>query len=200
MKLTEKEIAELRKLALLKSKCSIFDDYIYIAGERLEFIEQNIMVPDIRGMLPKTFVDLPLAFAKQMYPSEHRPSVIKTNDSLTTNFAFHYFKENVKMNEVATCARYYLATMKKLYPGNQYLENSEHFVDEEQTRVLGWYSFTNPAIDGTIYNIHGFTNLESRLLYCTFLTATEESFNAWKPFVFEVFDSITSGRWKGGNF
>lgn len=104
------------------------------------------------------------------------------------------------MDEVVTCARYYLMTMKKLYPGSQYLEISEHFIDEDQTRVLAWYSFTNPGLEGTIYNIHAFTNLADRLLYCTFLTSTGDQFEEWKPFVFEVFDSITSGREKGGNF
>jgi len=200
MKLTEKEIAELRKLALLKNKHSIHDDYVYIAGERLEFARQEVIPPSVRVMLPRTFLNLPPAIARQTYPSEHRPTVIKTNPSMTVNFAFQHFKEELPMEEVVTCTHYYLATMKKLYPGNEYLENSEHFIDEERTRVLGWYSFRNPALEGHIYNIHAFTNLEDRLLYCTFLTDTRNRFEQWKPFAFEVFDSVTSGREKGGDF
>jgi len=148
-------------------------------------------------MLPKTFLDLPLMIAKQMYPSEYRPPIIKTNPSMTVNFAFTYFKDKIQMNEVATCARYYLETLKQLYPGNQYFENSEHFIDEERTRVLGWYSFGNPTLEGYHYNIHAFTELEGRLLYCIFLSNKKECFEEWKPFAFEVFHSITSGRKKG---
>lgn len=197
MVFTEKEIVELRKLALLNSKQSIYDDYIYVHGERLEFTEQDLIFPDVRIMLPKTFLDLPLMIAKQMYPSEYRPPIIKTNPSMTANFAFTYFKEKIHMNEVATSAHYYLAAMKRLYPGNQYFENSEYFIDEERTRVLGWYSFRNPTVEGHNYNIHAFTELEGRLLYGIFLSNKKECFEEWKPFAFEVFNSITSGREKG---
>lgn len=198
MKFTDKEISELRKIALLKNKKSIFDEYVYIAGERLEFMEQELEPPGIRVMLPKTYLDLPLEFAKKMYPSEKRPELIKTSPSLNVHFSFTHFKEAIKMNEVATCSRYYLAMMKKLYPGNQYLENSEHFIDGDGTRVLGWYSFANPTLEGQNYNIHAFTNLEGRVLYGTFLTSQKESYEEWKPFVFEVFNSIRPGREKGG--
>ena len=50
---------------------------------------------------------------------------------MTVNFAFSYLNSQIRMDEVITCTRYYLETMRRMYPGNQYLENSEHFMDEE---------------------------------------------------------------------
>lgn len=82
-------------------------------------------------MLPGTFLKLPEAFARKMYLSEYRPDVIKTSPSMTVNFAFSYLNSQIRMDEVITCTRYYLETMRRMYPGNQYLENSEHFMDEE---------------------------------------------------------------------
>ena len=69
MKFTEKEIEAMRKAALLEKHNSIHSDYVYIGKERLEFAEQDIFYPYVRIMLPKTFLDLPEAFAKAMYPS-----------------------------------------------------------------------------------------------------------------------------------
>ena len=34
-------------------------------------------------MLPRTFLQLPEAFARKMYPSEYRPDVIRTSPSMT---------------------------------------------------------------------------------------------------------------------
>ena len=34
-------------------------------------------------MLPRTFLKLPEAFARKMYPSEYRPDVIRTSPSMT---------------------------------------------------------------------------------------------------------------------
>lgn len=50
-----------------------------------------------------------------------------------------------------------------------------------------------PAITHVIYNIHAFTAVEGRLLQCIF-NAPENLFNSWKPYVFEIFDSVTSSR------
>ncbi len=164
MKFTEKEIEAMRKAALLEKHNSIHSDYVYIGKERLEFAEQDIFYPYVRIMLPKTFLDLPESFAKAMYPSQFRPAVIKTNPSLTVNFAFSYFDAKMNMDEVIDCTHYYLSTMRRMYPGNRYLENSEHFMDAEETRILGWYSFSNPTVDGYRYNIHAFTAIESMRL------------------------------------
>lgn len=196
MEYREKEIVDLRKATLIKKKQSIYDDYLYIGNERLEFCEQVIISPQVKMMFPKTFADLPQPLAKRMYPSEFRPEIIKTNPSLTLNFAFTLFKNRIEMDEVATCARFYLDTMKRVYPGNQYLENSECFMDEEQTRVLGWYTFSNPALEGWIYNLHAFMQIEGRLLFSLFHANESNRFEAWKPFVFQMLSSVTSARGK----
>lgn len=198
MEYQEKNIIKQREISLLSKQKSIYDNYVYIDRERYEFEEQDIISPLVRMMFPASFIDLPEALAKQMYPSDYRPTVIKTNLSLTVHFAFTYFKETIKMNEVATCARYYLEVIKRLYPGNQLLGNSEFFIDKDRTRVLGWYSFANPTMDGTNYNIHAFTEVDGKLFFGVFLSTQEKRFEAWKPFAFEVLSSVTSGREKGG--
>ena len=200
MEYREKDIIKQREISLMNRQKSIYDDYVHIDRERYEFEEQDIIPPFVRMVFPRTFIDLPEELARQMYPSDYRPAVIKTNLSLTVNFAFTYFKENIRMNEVATCARYYLEVIRRLYPGNQFLGNSEYFIDKDRTRVLGWYSFANPTMDGTNYNIHTFTEVEGKLFFGIFLSTQKERFEAWKPFAFEVFNSVTSGREKGGRF
>ncbi len=197
MRFTEKEIEAVRKAALMEEHKSIHHEYIYVGGERLEFEEEDLFYPFVRIMLPKTFLKLPDAFAKKMYPSEYRPEVIRTNPSMTVHFAFSYFDARIRMEEVIPCTHYYLDSLRRMYPGNRYLENSEHFMDEERKRILGWYAFSNPTLDGRRCNIHAFTEMEGRLLFCIF-NSSKELFEEWKPHALEVFDSVVSGRVVGG--
>ena len=193
MKFTEQEIEAMRKAAQMEAHKSIHDDYVYIGRERLEFTEQDLFHPYVRIMLPRTFLKLPEEFARKMYPSEYRPDVIRTSPSMTVNFAFSCLNSQIRMDEVIMCTRYYLETMRRMYPGNQYLDNSEHFMDKDETRILGWYAFSNPTLDGHRYNIHAFTEIEGKLLFCIF-NSSGEIFEEWKPYALEVFDSVRSGR------
>lgn len=192
---TEKEIESMRRAALLEKHNSIHSSYVYIGNERLEFVEQDIFHPLVQVMLPKTFLDMPEEFAEKMYPSQFRPAVIKTNPSLTVNFAFTYFDSKIGMDEVVDCTHYYLSMMRHMYPGNRYLENSEHFMDKSETKILGWYIFSNPTIESSRYNIHAFTAIEGKLLFCIF-NSSNEVFEEWKPYALEVFDSAISIREK----
>lgn len=194
---TEKDIAELRKVARLKKMYSIYQDYIYIYGERLEFTYQEIFASGLYMMLPNTYVNLPAQIAKIMYPSEYRPSVIKTSPSLSVNFSFTLFESKVKMNEVATCAREFRDILKKLYSNYRFMECTEHFMDDERQHVLAWYSFCHPTLTEPLYDIHAFMNIGGRLLQCMFST-TKDRFAEWKPYALEAFDSISSKPERGG--
>lgn len=193
MPLKESDILKMRQDGIFKKRHSIYDSYVIINGERLEFEPQDIYPPMVRMMLPKSFIDLPSVMAKQKYPSEHRPTVIKTNVALDVNFAFQYFSQKIKEEDVVTATRYYYSVLQKCQPGNDYLDCSEYYRDPEEAHVLAWYSYSNPTITDPVFNIHAYTAVEGRLLQCIF-NAPELPFNYWNPYVFEVFNSITSGR------
>ncbi len=195
MALTEKEILEMRRRGMDEKYRSIYDSHVFINREYVEFSMQDIYPPMVKIMLPKSFVDMPVLIAKQKYPSEQRPTVIKTSYDLAVNFAFQYFEEKVREEDVVTATRYYYSVLQKCYPGYGFLDCSEHYRDKERKHVMAWYIYSNPTITDTVYNIHGFTTVEGRLLQCIF-NAPEAAFNCWKSYVLEVFDSVTSGRTK----
>ena len=75
------------------------------------------------------------------------------------------------------------------------MENSEHFMDKRRrTRILGGILFKS-TMDGYRYNIHAFTAIEGKLLFCIF-NSSKELFDEWKPYALETFDSIVSPREK----
>ena len=193
MALTEREILEKRWKGLSERHYSIYDSHVFINREYMEFSMQDIYPPMVSLMLPKSFVDMPELIAKQKYPSEYRPTVIKTSYDLAVNFAFQYFDQKMKEEDIVTATRYYYGILQKCYPGYEYLDCSEHYRDRERKHVLAWYSYSNPTITDVVYNIHAFTAVEGRLLQCIF-NAPGDVFNCWKPYVFEIFDSVTSGR------
>lgn len=193
MSLTEKEIVEKRQEGIAKKHRSIYDSHVFIDREYLEFAMEDIYPPVVRIMLPTSFIDMPELIARQKYPSEYRPTVIKTSHDLAVNFAFQYFHQKVKEEEVVPAARYYYSVLQKCHPGYSYLECSEHYRDPEGSHVLAWYAYNNPTLTDVIGNIHAFTTVEGRLLQCIF-NGPEDQVEHWKPYVLQVFDSICSGR------
>ncbi len=193
MALTEKEILEKRWKGMGEKYRSIYDSHVFINREYMEFSMQDIYPPMVKIMLPRHFVDMPELIAKQKYPSEQRPTVIKTSYDLAVNFAFQYFEQKIKEEDIATATRYYYGVLQKCYPGYGFLGCSEHYRDKDRKHVLAWYSYSNPTMTDIVCNIHGFTAVEGRLLQCIF-NAPEAVFDCWRPYVFEVFDSVTPGR------
>ncbi len=193
MSLREKDILRMRQEGLQRKHNSIYGSHVFINRQYIEFIMEEIYPPMVRLMLPKSFMDMPPAVAKQKYPSEHRPTVIKTSPDLAINFAFQYFEETIPEEEIAKAAKYYYCMFQKCYPGYGYLEYDQGFRDAKEEHVLAWYIYSNPTMTNTVFNIHAFTAVEGRLLQCIF-NAPEKPFLHWKPYVFEVFRSIVSGR------
>lgn len=193
MLLKEKDILKMRQDGIFKKYHSIYDNYVLINKVRIEFEMQDIFPPMVRIMLPKSFIDLPEMIAKRKYASEYRPAIIKASPDLTVNFAFQYYSEKIREEDIIPVTRYYYTTFQKCYPGFDYLECSEHFRKSEERHVLAWYAYSNPTMTETMFNIHAFTAVEGRLLQCIF-NAPQLQFNFWQPYAMEMFDSIVSGR------
>ncbi len=193
MSLNEKDILKMRQEGIEEKYHSIYDSHVFIDRQYIEFAMTDIYPSMVKMMLPKSFVDMPSIIAKQKYPSEYRPTVIKTSLDLSINFAFQYFNEQIPEKEMVNTTRQYYSLLQKCYPGYGYLECSEAYRDEEEKHILAWYIYSNPTLTDTVFNLHAFTAVEGRLLQCIF-NAPKGPFYHWKPYVFEAFHSITSGR------
>lgn len=191
--LRETKIIEMRQRGLEEKYNSIYESHVFIGRQYIEFVLQDIFPQSVRGMLPKTFIDMPDIFAKQKYPSQHRPAVIKTSPDLAVNFAFQYFEERVPVEELVQAARYFYGMLQKCYPGYGYLDFSQGCRRDEEENKLAWYIYSNPTMTDTVFNIHAFTIVEGRLLQGIF-NAPETLFVQWKPYALEAFQSITSER------
>lgn len=191
MSLREKEILRMRQKGIEEKYNSIYGSHVFIGRQYTEFMREEIYPPMVSIMLPKSFMDMPVMLARQKYPSEHRPTVIKTSPDLSINFAFQYFEERITEEELVKTARYFYGVFQKYYPGYEYLEFDHGCYGEEEEHILAWYIYSNPTITETVFNLHAFTAVEGRLLQGIF-NAPEKSFYHWKPYVFEVFKSVTS--------
>ncbi|MBQ9989540.1 MAG: hypothetical protein IJP31_01145 [Lachnospiraceae bacterium] len=189
----ENKILDMRQEGLEEKYSSIYGDHVFIGRQCVEFVMEDIYPPMVRVMLPRQFMDMPATLAKQKYPSEYRPTVIKTSPDLSINFAFQYFEERVPEKELMQGARYFYGTLQKCYPGYDYLDFSQGCRKDDESHKLVWYIYSNPTITDTVVNIHAFTIVEERLLQGIF-NAPEMVFAWWKPYALEVFESITSGR------
>lgn len=192
MEFREKEILRLRQQGIEEKYHSIYDSYVFIGRQYIEFTMQDIYPPVVRIMLPKFFMDMPSTLAKQKYPSEHRPTVIKTSPDLSINFAFQYFEKNIAEEDIPKAARYYYSMLQKCYPGYDYLDFDQCFRGDKD-EVLAWYIYSNPTITDVVFNIHAFMAVEGHLLQGIF-NAPEKSFYEWKPYITEIFKSVTSAR------
>lgn len=186
----EKEIAEQWDQGKALSHKSIYDDYTRIGKIRYEFEKQKIY-SRINILMPVGFIDLPLSAAKLRYPSEDRPKVIKSSLDSLINFAFCYWADPVKPEDLPKVSRIFAAAIRRLFPAHEFKESGARYLDRKMTDLLCWYEYLSPDFKGKIYNMHGFLAVEGKLMQIVF-NCPEDRYQDWKPVVLEVFETVYS--------
>lgn len=158
--LREEDILKMRQQGMEEKYNSIYSSHLFINRQHMEFAMEDIYPPMVGIMLPKSFVDMPMAIAKQKYPSEYRPTVIKTSPDLSINFAFQYFEQAIQEEEIGKTARYYYGILQKCYSGYGFLGFEEGYRKNKEEHALAWYVYRNPTLTDTVLNIHAFTAVE----------------------------------------
>ena len=97
-----------------------FSQPVIIDEEEYNFTRTILCDNKVSILLPEEFADMPLEIAKQKYPMEQRPQIIKTNTDQSVNFAFNLFPEPFTGEQAGEAVKSFKTLIKRMHPGNRF--------------------------------------------------------------------------------
>jgi len=159
---------------------------IKIKGRWVYFEERLLVEDKIMMMVPEEFTEMSEEQAKIKYPSEQRPETILTDDTTAINLMFTYMDEKMDNVEAEQVRDETIGMMCRLNPGIKKQESGVEIVSEKN---VAYVEFTNPVMDGKLFNILSFMELDGRTLMISWNCLTKE-IKYWKKAVYEMIRSI----------
>lgn len=155
-------------------------------GNWVEFAERLFVEDKLAMMVPVEFTEMDQESAKLKYPMEQRPGTILTDSTGEINILFSNIDEQITNNDVVMIRDKMLAMMVKMNPGIKPQSTGEK---EISGKNVAYAEFTHPTIDGKLYNLMYFLELDGKTLMGIFNCLTK-TMKYWKQAAFEMMQSI----------
>jgi hypothetical protein len=155
-------------------------------GNWVEFAERLFVENKLAMMVPVEFTEMDQESAKLKYPMEQRPGTIFTDSTGEINILFSNIDEQITNDDVVMIRDKMLAMMVKMNPGIKPQSTGEK---EISGKNIAYTEFTHPTIDGKLYNLMYFLELDGKTLMGIFNCLTKTT-KYWKQAAFEMMQSI----------
>lgn len=153
----------------------------------IELEKRKILNDQVEILLPKEFEIMSEEMMKLKYPSERRPTLVYTNESGGINVAFNHTASNASQQHIDIYKDNFVKMFQNLYPSAEWLNTGTKQING---RKVGYMELITPAIDTKIYNLMFFTDLNGRLLLCTFNCVDRER-KDWVEPAKQIMNSLT---------
>jgi len=184
------EIISVNDTKTIEEEQEIGEQTIYtglkIKNQWFDFEERLLVEDKIAIMIPKNFTPMDIETAKIKYPSEQRPGTILTDDTGTINIMFTYMIDAMKNEEAEETRDTLLGIVCRVNPG---IKQRESGVEIISNKNVAYTEYTNPTIDGKLYNLVYFLEVHGNLLMGS-LNCQTKDMKYWKPIAFEIMRSI----------
>ncbi|MBC8151497.1 MAG: hypothetical protein H7Z72_01165 [Bacteroidetes bacterium] len=148
---------------------------------------KKIYANKVEILLPKGFALMSDAIKRSKYPAANRPDLVYADSDGNVNVAFNHTQNKATQAQMGAMTESLSASLKKAYPTAKF---SGTGVSTINGRKVGYCELVTPAIDQEIYNLIFFTDLDGRLLLCTF-NCTVSKRGEWQPVAKRIFNSLT---------
>lgn len=162
------------------------DNGIKILGRWIYFERRSLAKETITMMLPKDFVPMSSDIARKKYPSEQRPETILTDETGTINLMFQYMEGEESNTTIESFRNQIFGMMKRVNPG---IKEREMGVVDAAGKQIAYVEFSNPVMDGKLYNLMFYMSVKGRPLMGSFNCRTKEM-KYWRTVAFEMMQSI----------
>ncbi len=136
--------------------------------------------------IPKDFDIMSEELLKFKYPSERRPTLVYSNESGGINVVLSLTQNQATQQMIPVYKDNFVQTFKNLYPSAEWKSSGVKTINGKE---VGYLELVTPAMDTEIYNLMFFTDLEGKLLLCTF-NCTKKSMEEWTPTAKEIMSSL----------
>ncbi len=152
----------------------------------LDLETKSLLNNKVELKIPKDFVIMPEELMKLKYPSERRPTLVYSNETGGINVALNLTQNKASSKLIPSYKDNFVQTFKNLYPSAEWKDSGVMTINGKE---VGYLELVTPAIDTEIYNLVFFTDLDGKLLLCTF-NCTKKSINEWTPIAKEIMNSL----------
>lgn len=159
---------------------------VRIVGKWIYFERRMLLNEEISMMLPEKFELMNEDIARRKYPSEHRPELIMTDETGTVNLMFQYMEGEVTDETVEALRNQVFGMMKRVNPG---IKEQEIGTMQISGKTVPYVEFSNPVIDGKLYNLMFYLSVNGRPLMGSFNCQTKVM-KYWRSVAFEMVQSI----------
>jgi len=159
---------------------------IKVKNEWIYFEPRFFLDEKIKMMVPEHFDEMSPEMARTKYPSEDRPEIILTDETTAVNLMISHLPEAMSDDEAKMMRDQMIGMMMRLNPGIKPLSTGDEILCE---KTVAYVEFSNPVLDGKLYNLLCFMELENRTFMLSFNCLTKES-KYWKKHAFEMMQSI----------
>lgn len=154
--------------------------------QNIKLEKKQVLNDKVEILLPKNFGIMSEEMLQLKYPSANRPTLVYSDEDGTVNIAFNHTTSRASQKEIEKYKDVFVSTFKSSYPTAVWGEKG---VKEINGRKVGFLEVTTPAIDTKIYNLLFFTDMEGKLLICTF-NCTSKKKSAWAESAKKIFGSL----------
>lgn len=147
---------------------------------------KSLLNDKVELKIPEDFDIMSEDLMKIKYPSENRPNLVYSNESGGINVALSLTQNKASQESIPTLVETFVSTFKSVYPSADWKGSG---VKSINGRDVGYIELITPAIDTEIYNLMFFTDLDGKLLICTF-NCTKKSIAEWKSTAKEIMNSL----------
>ena len=152
----------------------------------IELEKKSLLNDQVELKVPKDFGIMSEELMKLKYPSERRPTLVYSNASGSINLALNHTQSEATQQLIPEFKDYFVQVFTNLYPSAERKGSGLKTINGKE---VGYVEFISPAIDTEIYNLIFFTDLDGRLLLCTF-NCTINNLEEWEPIGKEIFNSL----------
>jgi hypothetical protein len=147
---------------------------------------KSLLNDKVELKIPADFEIMPDEMIRTKYPSSNRPALVYTNKSGGINVALNLTPHEANQDLISSYKDNFVLTFKDAYPSADWKDSG---VKKINGRKVGFLELVTPAIDTEIYNLVFFTDLEGKLLLCTF-NCTKKNSREWVPVAKEIMNSL----------
>ena len=152
----------------------------------IELEKKSLLNDQVELKVPKDFGIMSEELMKLKYPSGRRPTLVYSNASGSINLALNHTQSEATQQLLPEFKDYFVQVFTNLYPSAERKGSGLKTINGKE---VGYVEFISPAIDTEIYNLIFFTDLDGRLLLCTF-NCTINNLEEWEPIGKEIFNSL----------
>lgn len=155
-------------------------------GQDISLETKPLLEGRITLKVPSGFKPMKEEMLRLKYPLESRPTMVFTNEAGSINVALNHTRHKADQEMIMAYKDNLVQTFRNVYPAAEWKDSG---LTEINGRKTGFLELVTPAVDTDIYNLLFFTDLEDRLLICTF-NCTLEKMKDWVPVGKEIMNSL----------